>query len=98
MVLNALKDHLRNTDPRNLELADHVTFAKTCGLFHNRRLDDFGRGGLLLEVLHYRARACAFELPRLVPLVDTGIRSHAAGVDQGGYTKPQKQSMSGAQY
>jgi len=110
IVLNALEDHHRNTDSGNLELADNLTLAKTGRFFHNGRFDDFWRGGLMLEDSRYRAHACALEvlrcrgyecaleLPRLIPLIDDSIRGHSTGVDHGGYTKPQKQSMSKAQY
>jgi len=110
IVLNALEDHHRNTDSGNLELADNLTLAKTGRFFHNGRFDDFWRGGLMLEDSRYRAHACALEvlrcrgyecaleLPRLVTLIDDSRRGRSTGVDQGGYTKQQKQSMSKAQY
>jgi hypothetical protein len=98
ILFYTLEDHHRNTDPRNLEPADEVTFAKIDRLFHNGRFNDLGRGDLLLEVSRYRARACALELPRLVELIDARMRGSAAGVGQGSYTNPQKHSLSKAQY
>jgi hypothetical protein len=98
ILVDTLENDHRNTDPRNLEPSDDVTFAKIDRFFHNGRFDDLGYGDLLLEVSRYRAHACALELPRLVPLIDARIRGRAAGVGQGGYTDPQKQSLSKAQY
>jgi hypothetical protein len=94
---NALKDDHRNTDPWNFEFAHNITFAQTGHILRNRRAHHFWRASLVLEVSHDRAHSCSFEHPRLVPLINTGIRSHAAGIHQSCHANPQKQSLREAQ-
>jgi hypothetical protein len=97
ILFNTLEDDHRNTDPRNLEPPNNVTFAKIDRLFQNGRFS-LGRVDILFNIPRYRAHACALELPRLVALMDARRRSRSAGVRQGGYTNRQKQSLSKAHY
>jgi hypothetical protein len=80
--LNALEDYHRNTDPRNIKLADNVAFTKTCRFVEGGRFTQFGSGSALRHVSRFRAHAGAFELPRLVLLIDAGIRGRAARANQ----------------